>query len=116
MKSALLSGMFLSPTSIEAKRETVSSRDDKQDLRFAFIAAAISVAVLLPIIIVGVPNGADLPNHLRFAEPFYEAIQSFSLFSWISIAALFLTHTLAKRFRRQTAKTARHDLLFPNPQ
>ncbi|MFS8086534.1 MAG: 6-pyruvoyl-tetrahydropterin synthase-related protein, partial [Acidobacteriota bacterium] len=76
MKSVLLSGMFFAPTSNEAKRDTVSSQKINQDLRFAFIVAAVGVAVLLPIVILGIPNGADLPNHFCFAQPFYEAVQS----------------------------------------
>ena len=40
------------------------------------IVAVVAIAVLLPIMIFGIPNGADLPNHLRFALPFYESIQT----------------------------------------
>lgn len=36
----------------------------------------VALAALLPIMIFGVPHGADLPNHLRFALPFSDAIQS----------------------------------------
>src|SRR6184192_2823324 len=50
--------------------------DRKQNSRYLMIVIAAAVAVLLPIIILGVPNGADLANHLRFALPFHEAIQS----------------------------------------
>ena len=32
--------------------------------------------VLLPLIIWGFPEGADLINHYRFALPFYESIRS----------------------------------------
>ena len=40
------------------------------------IVAGAAALVLLPIIIFGIPNGADLSNHLRFVQPFYESIQS----------------------------------------
>lgn len=76
MKSTLLSGMFLAPALIGRKRTPVATRRRKQDLRFALIIAGISVAVLLPIVFLGIPNGADLPNHMRFAQPFLEGIQS----------------------------------------
>jgi hypothetical protein len=76
MKSKLLSGMFLSPTLIGRNREPVPPGRRKQDLRFALIIAAISMGVLLPIVFLGIPNGADLANHMRFAQPFLEGIQS----------------------------------------
>ncbi len=51
-------------------------RTRSRDLRFVLIVAAFAIAVLLPIIILGIPNGADLPNHLRFVQPFHDALQS----------------------------------------
>lgn len=40
------------------------------------IVAAVAAAVLLPIFFVGIPGGADLPNHLRFVQPFYDSIRA----------------------------------------
>jgi hypothetical protein len=56
--------------------ELVSERGGRRDLRNVVIVATLAIVVLLPIVIFGIPNGADLPNHLRFALPFYESIQS----------------------------------------
>jgi 4-amino-4-deoxy-L-arabinose transferase-like glycosyltransferase len=50
-----------------------------QNLRPGLIVAIVAAAALLPIIILGVPNGADLANHFRFVQPFYESIRSGSL-------------------------------------
>ena len=71
MKSALSTDTFFSTPSISAQGEGT-----KRELRFVLVVAIAAVVVLLPIIIFGIPNGADLPNHLRFAQPFYESIQS----------------------------------------
>jgi 6-pyruvoyl-tetrahydropterin synthase-like protein len=49
------------------------------------IVAVVSAAVLLPIVLQGIPNGADLPNHLRFAMPFYESIKAGTLYpGWLA--------------------------------
>ena len=59
-----------------AKREQLSEQVANKDIRHAFIVALAGALAVLPIMIFGVPNGADLPNHLRFALPFYVALQS----------------------------------------
>jgi len=56
--------------------DRVSSRESAHDFRNVMIVAMVAMGVLLPIMIFGIPNGADLSNHLRFALPFYESIQS----------------------------------------
>lgn len=45
----------------------------------ALIVAGVSLA-LLPALLQGIPNGADLPNHFRFAVPFYEGISRGDLY------------------------------------
>ncbi|HVS82271.1 MAG TPA: 6-pyruvoyl-tetrahydropterin synthase-related protein [Pyrinomonadaceae bacterium] len=75
MKSALSLETFFPPLSISSER-ALSRPERAQDLRFILVVAIVAVVVLLPIIIFGIPNGADLPNHFRFAQPFYESIQS----------------------------------------
>jgi len=47
----------------------------KADRRL-WVVASVTIAVVLPIAFFGVPNGADLPNHLRFVQPFYDSIRS----------------------------------------
>jgi hypothetical protein len=61
---------------IAADRGDASARPGRLEFRNLVIVASVAIAVLLPIIIFGIPNGADLPNHLRFAVPFYDSIQS----------------------------------------
>ncbi|PYS41940.1 MAG: hypothetical protein DMF71_10290 [Acidobacteria bacterium] len=64
-------------------RRAISSRADyfprafrENDPAQLAIISIVAVVALLPIMIYGIPNGADLANHLRFALPFHEAIQS----------------------------------------
>lgn len=44
--------------------------------RRLLIVAAVAIAVMLPIVFIGIPGGADLPNHLRFVQPFYDSIRA----------------------------------------
>jgi len=45
-------------------------------VRPALIVSAVAVAAFLPVVFFGIPNGADLFNHYRFALPFYDSIRS----------------------------------------
>src|ERR1043165_6153465 len=45
-------------------------------VRNILILLAASILVMLPVIIVGFPKGADLPNHLQFATSFYDALRA----------------------------------------
>jgi hypothetical protein len=47
-----------------------------EDNRRPLMVAAVAVIVMLPIVFFGIPNGADLPNHLRFVQPFLDSIRS----------------------------------------
>src|SRR6266849_6628279 len=67
---------LLRNTILDASREIPAPRRQEQDCRCLIVIAAVATAVLLPIVFLGVPNGADLQNHLRFVQPFYEALQS----------------------------------------
>lgn len=45
----------------------------------------VAILVLVPIFILGIPNGADLPNHYRFVLPFYDSIGSGSWYpGWLA--------------------------------
>jgi 6-pyruvoyl-tetrahydropterin synthase related domain len=44
--------------------------------RLLLLIVAAGVFAVLPIIVWGIPTGADLFNHYRFALPFYESIRS----------------------------------------
>ncbi len=64
------------PASNPIAANRVSQVKGAHDFRNVMIVAMVAMGVFLPIMIFGIPNGADLPNHLRFALPFYESIQS----------------------------------------
>jgi hypothetical protein len=70
----IFSSNGLAPNQIAADR--ASGREAGHDYRSVFIVAMIAMVVLLPILIFGIPNGADLTNHLRFVLPFYEELRS----------------------------------------
>jgi hypothetical protein len=68
--------MFTAPIALIAGRDRSSEQVEQRDVRCAFMVAIVGALAVLPIVIFGIPNGADLPNHIRFALPFYEALQS----------------------------------------
>ena len=76
MKSTLLTGMFAAPIAFVLNREHISDQAGHPDVRDAFFVSIVAGLAVLPIMIFGMPNGADLPNHLRFALPFYESLLS----------------------------------------
>ena len=47
----------------------------KPDRRLLIVAAVV-IAVMLPIVFIGIPGGADLPNHLRLVQPLYDSIRA----------------------------------------
>jgi hypothetical protein len=68
--------MFSVLTLRTASRKIISAPGEATELRLALVVTGVGIAVLLPIMIFGIPYGADLPNHLRFVQPFYEGLQS----------------------------------------
>jgi 6-pyruvoyl-tetrahydropterin synthase related domain len=45
----------------------------------------VAILVLVPIFVLGIPNGADLTNHYRFVLPFYDSITSGSWYpGWLA--------------------------------
>src|SRR5437016_5669972 len=77
MRVILLSGMYVPPIARTPKRAIVTNRAWlRPSLRIELVVAIVATVVLLPIMILGIPSGADLPNHLRFVLPFYESLQS----------------------------------------
>jgi len=55
------------------------------DRRAVLILLGVSVLLILPIAFWGIPAGADLANHYRFALPFYDSIQRGHLYpSWLA--------------------------------
>ena len=77
MRVILLSGMYVPPIARTPKRAIVTNRAWlRPSLGIGLVVAIVATVVLLPIMILGIPSGADLPNHLRFVLPFYESLQS----------------------------------------
>ncbi len=72
----MLSADDFAPPRVVSDLRDASARWRRLESRNLVIVSAVALALLLPIIIFGIPNGADLPNHLRFAVPFYDSIQS----------------------------------------
>lgn len=49
------------------------------------VVAVAGVLALLPMMAWGIPSGADLPNHYRFALPFYDAVSRGHLYpGWLA--------------------------------
>src|SRR5437016_7154162 len=77
MRVILLSGMYVPSIARAPKRAIVSNRVSlSPKARNRLVVAAVAAVVLLPIMLFGIPNGADLPNHLRFVLPFYDSLQA----------------------------------------
>ncbi|HMG74137.1 MAG TPA: 6-pyruvoyl-tetrahydropterin synthase-related protein [Pyrinomonadaceae bacterium] len=72
----ILSNEGFAPHPVAVDHPEVAGRKGRHEFRNVSIVAVVAIAVLLPIVVFGIPNGADLPNHLRFALPFYESIQA----------------------------------------
>ena len=65
-------------------KNTLSSQRG-QNLRPALVVTVVAACALLPIIVWGLPNGADLWNHFRFALPFYDSIRSGTFYpGWLA--------------------------------
>ena len=55
------------------------------DRRATAILFLFAIVLMLPIAIWGIPEGADLANHYRFALPFYDSIQKGNLYpGWLA--------------------------------
>jgi hypothetical protein len=77
MRVILLSGMYVPTIASTPKRAIVTNRISlSPNFRNGLVVAAVAAVVLLPIVLSGIPNGADLPNHLRFVLPFYDSLLS----------------------------------------
>ena len=49
------------------------------------VVVLVAIAAVVPICIWGIPLGGDLPNHFRFALPFYDSIHHGSLYpGWLA--------------------------------
>lgn len=68
-------------------QETASSGSSPRarETRLLLIVAIVSAAALLPMVVWGIPQGADLTNHLRFVMPFYESFKAGTLYpGWLA--------------------------------
>src|ERR1700730_6319458 len=66
----------MTPPSLAISNQKVSPNALQQDSRNILWVVIVSVAIMAPAIIFGIPSNRDLTNHFRFAVPFYEAIRS----------------------------------------
>lgn len=73
MKVILLSGIYVPALTSPRERAVSSAHSFRLRLLAMF---AVALAAIFPIVLWGIPNGADLPNHLRFAGPFYESLRA----------------------------------------
>ena len=48
----------------------------RTDASALLIVALSGIILLIPMMVWGIPNGGDLPNHYRFAQPFYDSIRA----------------------------------------
>ncbi len=84
-------GMYTDPEIADSRSSTSDCEKNSSILRrianFSPLLALVFIgtAVVMPIMFWGIPAGADLNNHYRFALPFYEAIQAGNLYpSWLA--------------------------------
>src|SRR4030095_9427344 len=55
------------------------------DKRAILIVVGLAAILIAPIAFWGIPQGADLVNHYRFALPFYDSIQKGDLYpGWLA--------------------------------
>jgi 6-pyruvoyl-tetrahydropterin synthase related domain len=65
----------MTPPSLAISNQKVSPNTLQPDTRNILWIVIVSVAIMAPAIIFGVPSNHDLTNHFRFALPFYDAIR-----------------------------------------
>jgi len=65
----------MTPPSLAISSQKVSPNALQPDSRNILWVVIVSVAIMAPAIIFGVPSNRDLTNHFRFAVPFYDAIR-----------------------------------------
>lgn len=62
---------------------------NRADWKFISATACVGALVLLPAILNGIPAGADLTNHLRFALRFYESVHAGDFYpGWLAASNL----------------------------
>jgi hypothetical protein len=75
----------MSSRAIQNPDKRVWAIDGSNTARWSGFVFAISLAVIAPTFLWGVPSNLDLSNHFRFALPFYDAIASGHLYpGWLA--------------------------------
>jgi hypothetical protein len=60
-----------------------SAATNSREMRYIVVIALVAVAIMLPILLFGLPYGHDLPHHYQCASTYYESILNFDLYpSW----------------------------------
>jgi hypothetical protein len=65
----------MTPPSLAISSQKISPRALHSDRQNIFWVVIVSMAIMVPAIIFGIPSNQDLTNHFRFALPFYDAIR-----------------------------------------
>src|SRR6266850_7987535 len=65
----------MTPPSLAISSQKISPRALQSDSRNILWVVIVSVAIMAPAIIYGIPSNHDLTNHFRFALPFHDAIR-----------------------------------------
>jgi hypothetical protein len=47
----------------------------REDTQALLLVTIVGILLMIPMIVWGIPAGADLANHFRFAQPFYDSIR-----------------------------------------
>jgi 6-pyruvoyl-tetrahydropterin synthase related domain len=58
------------------KTGTINPRELLQRTWPALVIVFAAVLLMLPMVILGIPKGGDLPNHFHFALPFYDELRA----------------------------------------
>lgn len=67
-----------------SRRDSLTSVWPAGALHVALVVA-IGLAIVMPMLVWGIPSSRDLSNHFRFALPFYEALRSGDLYpGWLA--------------------------------
>jgi hypothetical protein len=75
----------MSSHAVQRQQARTWSLAGSPEAKYARLVVAVSVLVILPVFVFGVPSNRDLSNHFRFALPFYDAIASGNFYpGWLA--------------------------------
>ena len=78
-------GSFMSSPSFSLPQKKTLATSPSPELIHVIALALVGVAVIVPMILWGVPSALDLSNHFRFALPFYDGLRAGHLYpGWLA--------------------------------